>query len=73
MDGCKLNAQAVCGLGVSEAAQLTVDRHRRTADKLELTDVPTRRPCRNGWSGLFQQFTAFVIGFTIQSIAVDIF
>ncbi|WZK93959.1 replication protein/endonuclease [Yersinia phage vB_YpM_MHG96] len=30
MDGGKLNAQTVCGLGISEATQLTVDRHATT-------------------------------------------
>ena len=73
MDGGKFNAQTVRGLGVSETAQLTVDRHWRTTDKLKLTDVPACRPCRNGRGCLFQQLTAFVIGFTIKSIAVDVF
>ncbi|STV07711.1 Uncharacterised protein [Klebsiella pneumoniae subsp. ozaenae] len=45
MDGGKFNAQTVRGLGISETTQFTVDRHRRAANKLELTDVPARRPC----------------------------
>jgi hypothetical protein len=44
MYGGKLHAQTVGGFGVSQTTQFTVDRHRRTADKLELTDVPARRP-----------------------------
>lgn len=45
MDGGKLNAQTVRGFGISEATQLTVNRHRRTTNKLKLTDVPARSPC----------------------------
>ncbi len=73
MNSSKLNAEAVSGLGISKAAQLAVDGHRRTTDKLKLTNVPTSRPCRNGGGSLFQQLAVFVIDFAIKCIAIDIF
>ncbi|CCJ99498.1 hypothetical protein BN130_2190 [Cronobacter malonaticus 507] len=69
----KLNAKPACRFRISHAAQLAVNRHRRAAHKLKLTDMPARRPGRNSGCGFLQHFAALVVSLVIQCIAVNIF
>ncbi len=58
---------------IGHAAQFAVNSHRRTANKLKLTDTPARRPGSSSGGRFFHRLAAFVVQLVVQGVPVDIF
>jgi hypothetical protein len=69
--GSKFDAEVDGGFMIGHAAQLTINRYRRAADKLKLTNTPAGRPDRHGRGDYLQLFATVIVKPAVQRVTVD--